>query len=249
MQNKQSPHAGHRARMKRKFSELSDRAFSDHELLELLLFYVIPIKNVNETAHALIDRFGSLEGVLLADSEQLCLVNGIGKASADYLVLIGRTLQRTRAQAADFKQIFSSASLIGEFLVQYFHECRKEKLCAVLFDKQMKLIKIIELECGGPTEVSVSPQNIARAAVMYEASSVLIAHNHPGGCLEPSAADQSLSHLVDVTLRAVGVPLIDHVIVSGSEYAFTMVSSQNTPRYTMYAGIYGATFAKKFISN
>lgn len=249
MPNTKSTHVGHRARMKSKFSEFSDRVFSDHELLELLLFYAIPRINVNEIAHDLINEFGSLDGVFSAELDRLCRVNGVGKATAEYLYLIGRIMNRTESVSVDVRQTFSTMSSIGEFLVKYYRGYNKEKLCVLFFDSRMKIIKITELDGGGPTEIAVSPQQIARDAVIYNASSVLIAHNHPNGSLEPSAADQNLAHLLDITLRAVGVPLIDHLIVSNAAYIATMATSANSLRYNMYSGAYGATFAKDFFKS
>ena len=249
MPNTKSTHAGHRARMKSKFSQFSDRVFSDHELLELLLFYAIPRINVNGIAHDLISEFGSLDGVFSAEPDRLCRVNGVGKATAEYLFLIGRIMNRTKTVSPDVRQTFSTLSSIGEFLVDYFHGCQKEKLCVLFFDSHMKIIKIIELDGGGPTEIAVSPQQIARDAVIYNASSVLIAHNHPSGSLVPSAADHNLTHLVDISLRAVGVPLIEHLIVNGSTYVATMTTSASSLRYSMYSGTYGATFTKDFFKS
>lgn len=249
MSQPQATHSGHRARMKNKFAEHSDSVFSDHELLELLLFYVIPRVNVNEIAHRLIDELGSLEAVLTAEPERLCRVAGVGKATAEYISLIGKVMSRAKRETPDLKQTFSSLSMIGEFLVQYYRGYNKEKLCVLFFDSRMKLIKLVELECGGPTEIAVSPQQIARDAVIYNASSVLISHNHPSGSLEPSSADHNLSHLLDITLRSVGVPLIDHLIVSGSSFVTTMSSSTSSVRYNAYSGTYGETFAKEFFNS
>lgn len=244
-----STHNGHRARMKSKFAEFSDRVFSDHELLELLLFYAIPRRNVNEIAHDLINEFGSLGAVFSAEPDQLCRVNGVGKSTAEYLFLIGRTMNRAESPSPDVRQTFYTLSSIGEFLVNYFHGCNKEKLGVLFFDHRMKIIKITELDQGGPTEIAVSPQQIARDSVIYNASSVLISHNHPNGNLEPSAADQNLTHLLDITLRAVGVPLIDHLIVSNTTYIATMATSANSLRYNMYSGTYGGAFAKDFFKS
>lgn len=249
MDETKATHYGHRARMKSKFAEHSDRVFSDHELLELLLFYAIPRVNVNEVAHRLIEEFGSLEGVLNAEPERLCRVTGVGKATADYISLISKVMHRATHEAPDLKQTFSTLSMIGEFLVQYYSGYTKEKLCVLFFDSRMKLIKLTELECGGPTEIAVSPQQIARDAVIYNAASVLISHNHPSGSLEPSSADHNLSHLLDITLRSVGVPLIDHLIVAGSSFVSTMGSSSSSVRYNTYSGTYGEAFAEEFFNS
>ena len=248
MDETKATHYGHRARMKSKFADHSDRVFSDHELLELLLFYAIPRVNVNEVAHRLINELGSLEGVFTAEPERLCRVAGVGKATADYISLIGKVMSRAKSEAPDLKQTFSTLSMIGEFLVQYYRGYTKEKLCVLFFDSRMKLIKLTELDHGGPTEIAASPQQIARDAVIYNASSVLIAHNHPSGNLEPSSADHNLSHLLDITLRSVGVPLIDHLIVGESSFVATMGSSASSVRYNTYSGIYGESFAKEFFN-
>ena len=82
-------HSGHRSRMKDKYSRLGSDAFSDHELLEMLLFHSIPRADTNETAHKLIERFGSLEGVFNSDLEMLLTVDGIGESSAILISLVG----------------------------------------------------------------------------------------------------------------------------------------------------------------
>ena len=241
-------HRGHRARMKGKFASLSDRPFSDHELLELLLFYAIPRMNVNEIAHDLINEFGSLGGVFEAEPDRLCRVRGVGRSTAEYLYLIGRTMSRVDNASPDVRRAFSALSAVGEFLISYFRGCQKEMLCVLFFDDRMKIVKITELDQGCPTEIAASPQQIARDAVICNASSVLISHNHPSGSLEPSAADSNFTHLLDISLRAIGVPLIDHLIVSGDSYVATMATSPGSLRYNMYSGVYGGSFAKEFFN-
>ena len=71
-------HDGHRRRLKTEFLIRPD-AFPDHKVLELLLFYANPRADTNPLAHALIERFGSLTGVLDATPDELCKVPGIGE--------------------------------------------------------------------------------------------------------------------------------------------------------------------------
>ncbi len=75
------PHDGHRQRLKTEFLARPD-SFPDHKLLELLFFYANPRSDTNPLAHELIDRFGSLAGVLDAPPEELCKVKGMGKHGA-----------------------------------------------------------------------------------------------------------------------------------------------------------------------
>lgn len=88
-------HAGHRSRMRRRFLTNGLDGFSDHEVLELLLFYAVPRQDVNPMAHALLDRFGSLPEVLSAPTEELCAIHGVGPKIARFLKLIPDVLIQT----------------------------------------------------------------------------------------------------------------------------------------------------------
>ena len=82
-----SVHQGHRARQRKKLLENGPRAFADHELLEMLLYYAIPRRDTNELAHRLLERFGSLQGVFSAPVEELSTVEGVGENAAVLLSL------------------------------------------------------------------------------------------------------------------------------------------------------------------
>ena len=85
-------HKDHRKRMREKFTKIGLSAFRDHEILEMLLFYTVPRRDTNETGHNLLKEFGSLGGVFSASKQELCKVEGIGDASAEYMGKIRRML-------------------------------------------------------------------------------------------------------------------------------------------------------------
>ena len=87
-------HAGHRQRMRERFLTGGLEGFADHEVLELMLFYAIPQRNVNPLAHRLLDRFGTLHAVLEAPVEELMKVEGVGQYAALLLSLFSHAARR-----------------------------------------------------------------------------------------------------------------------------------------------------------
>lgn len=91
-------HAGHRSRMRHRFLVSGLDGFQDHEVLEFLLYYSIPRRDVNETAHLLLDRFGSVQGVLDASEKELCQVPGVGPCTAHFLNIIPELMTQMARQ-------------------------------------------------------------------------------------------------------------------------------------------------------
>lgn len=91
-------HAGHRSRMRKRFLATGLEGFQDHEVLEFLLYYAIPRRDVNETAHLLLNRFGTLSAVLDAPVEDLCTVPGVGPGTAHFLNLIPQIIEQMTRQ-------------------------------------------------------------------------------------------------------------------------------------------------------
>ena len=110
-------HKGHRDRVKNRFLNEGLDHFEDHQVLEFLLFYSIPVRDTNELAHTLIRRYGSLSAVLEADVEDLMTVPGIGKNSAVLLSLIPSLSRRYFKDKWGDKPQLNSSSKAGEYLI------------------------------------------------------------------------------------------------------------------------------------
>lgn len=111
---KRGLHTGHRSRMRQRFLQNGLENFADHEVLELLLFYAIPRRDVNPTAHMLLDRFGSLPGVLDAPKEELRAIPGVGPKVARFLTLIPDILYQMQSclLCQDHPLLCSSGALL-----------------------------------------------------------------------------------------------------------------------------------------
>lgn len=211
-------HTGHRKRVVERYFDSCARGFSDHELLELLLFYSIPRSNTNEIAHSLIERFGSLRGVMDASVDELKLVRGIGDKSA---LLINLTLMLAKKYVegglSEYKRIISINDLVEYANIHTFGAVN-ELVCAVFMDDNCKIISCNVIATGTVNEARPILRNILEMCVLKRASAVAIFHNHPNGGVEPSTEDIDFTILLERELKIIGASLLEHVIVDGEDY-------------------------------
>ncbi len=215
-------HAGHRDRMKDKYLKSGIDNFSDHELLEMLLYYALPQKNTNELAHNLIAEFGSLKGVLEADTDSLMRVDGIKKHTAILLSLVNGINRRTRISENNDCMIFDSLSKVGEYLLNYYSGLCREQVCVMLFNNSMKLIDFVKISEGSVNSAAIDYRSIATISLTKNASCVILSHNHPNGLAIPSSEDREVTKTVESALSVLGITLLEHIIVGSENYMPSM---------------------------
>lgn len=224
---KDNPHKYHRSRLRARFMKEGLRSFEDHNILELLLFYAIPQKDTNDLAHALLDKFGSLAAVFDAEIGDLCKVNGIGENAATLIKLIPQ-LSRAYLMDKDTRYPdFTDLHKLGNYLVNYFIGEKNEKLIAVLLNNKSEMIDIILVSEGTVNRTEGSVRKIAEAAFSKNASSFVLAHNHPDGNCTPSAADVSFTSNYRKIFDELGLPLVEHIVVGGVSYVGIMTGQKS----------------------
>ncbi len=213
------PHEGHRERLKNRFLSSGLDNFESHNILELLLFYSIPRQDTNEIAHALIDRFGSVKGVFDADFSELIKVKGIKENSATLIKLIPQLAKAYMTEEEDNEDmIFEHADKIGEYFVRKFIGETKEVVYIMLLDNKFKLIKVEKVFEGSVNSSSVDTRKIAELVFLNNASSLIIAHNHPNGVHFPSQEDIETTGLFSSIFPSIGVNFLEHFVVAGKNY-------------------------------
>lgn len=211
-EKKKNIHKDHRKRLDKR-AEQGMESLADHEMLELMLFAVIPAKNTNDIAHALIARFGSLRGVLSADPKELQNVSGVGYRTAQFLSqlngFIGGYLRSKKPNP-----ILETDKDISKYVSTFF--IGKEVECAFVFflDKNKKVKGYEKLSEGISDETYIYAEAVAKKAAINGCNMVIIAHNHPSGTEKPSEADIVISRKTQRALEAVGITLWDSVIVT-----------------------------------
>ncbi|MBO4915456.1 MAG: hypothetical protein J5449_09650 [Oscillospiraceae bacterium] len=213
----QNQHAGHRARIRQKYLEHGIDVFSEHEVLEFILFYSLRQKDTNALAHALIKHFGSLEGVLAASVDELMEVDGVGEQSAVLLNMMVPVVRRAFLASLNGGKALGTRENIGKYLCELFFGMSTEMLFQICLDAKSKLLRCYKLP-GGIDSMNLNMRIIVENALRCKASCVLLAHNHPSGLALPSAEDVSSTVAVYETLQTVGVELVDHFVVADGDF-------------------------------
>lgn len=220
---KEGLHSGHRDRMRERVAASGASSLADHELLEMLLYYVQPRRDTNETAHMLIEECGSLPSMLEADRERLCRVPYIKENGALYLQLLGELARRYavskfQPDGISPDEVYDSMEKLATVLYPRFLGQTKELLVAVLFDARMRLSDIFTVAEGTLNSVSLTARTVTQRAYARNAAFCVLAHNHPGGIATPSQEDVRLTRDMEAALELVGVPLIEHLVFTDRAY-------------------------------
>ncbi|MDO4493785.1 MAG: DNA repair protein RadC [Clostridia bacterium] len=220
-------HEGHRKRLRERYVNAGGKGFADHELLELLLTYAIPRRDVNALAHRLLRRFGSLAGVFGAPLAELASVEGLGESAAVFLSL-GNELC-SRLAVAPLKQngavVLSTTEDAARYALAGARGLVNERCAAILLDTKRRVVGETEIGTGTLVESGVYPRLAAEAALNAHAAFAVLCHNHPSGDPTPSDADRKATVAVQQALAAVGVTLLDH-LVTGDGCVFSLAAGE-----------------------
>jgi len=203
------------ARPREKLLARGAAALSDTELLALLLRTGMAGKGVFALAQELVDTFGGLAGLLHTSAEDLKRVKGLGGAAKRAeLVAVLELSRRALAEQLKAREVFSSPEAVKHYLQLHLSRKPHEVFAVMFLDAQNRLIAMEELFRGTLTQTSVYPREVVLRALHHDAASVVLAHNHPSGTVQPSRADEALTQTLRAALALVDVRVLDHVIVA-----------------------------------
>jgi DNA repair protein RadC len=209
---------GHRGKMRARFM-ISGESLADYELLEMLLFLAIPRKDTRTMAKLLMEKFGSLSGVLNGDRDQLKTLDGIGDGVICTLQLVHEIILRIMkgGLTEGNKPIsLARAKNLERYCMAKLGHLVHEEVMALFLSGSMKLLGEEILSSGNSSEVKLYSSILITRATQNGARRVVLAHNHPSGNFMPSEADISITGNISAILRSVGLKLVDHLIVTRS---------------------------------
>jgi DNA repair protein RadC len=211
-------HLGHRDRLKERFARAGIAGLQDYEVLELLLFYALPRKDVKPLAKELMKRFGSFKGVLDAGSEALEGVPGIGRHAALFFRLVRDLGSLYLQQKAGEKEQISSTKELIDYCLSSMGALKDEHFAVIYLNARNKIIKVETIQEGIVNQAVVYPRKVLEKALTHKASAIILVHNHPSGHVRPSDADIRLTRVLQDAARVMDIVLHDHLIVGENRF-------------------------------
>ena len=219
--NSINPNEGHRQRLRDKFATRGIDALNDDEVLELLLTLGTPRRDCKKTGRLLLQKFGSLSAVLEATQFELQKIAGIGPQNSFAIHFIQNVARRYLHQRLQTKNYLRSSKEVGDFLIHSMRNLKKEVFQAIFLDTSFGIIDSKILFEGSLAVNQIYPREFIRMILDHHAAAVVIAHNHPSGSLEPSAADRSLTKNLFLACSLIDVRLLDHLIIGAANKPFS----------------------------
>lgn len=192
-------------------------ALCEHELLEMLLFYAIPQKDVKPLAKKLLEIFGSLDKVFAAEPAALCAVCGIGEHSAALIKLVSSLTQEIRKQSYSDGILFDSAGKVHQYLLAHFPETPEEKLFILLLNRDSRLIQTMEFTGSRGVLSAANRDLFLKVMCNPDVKKLILVHSHPDGSVRPSGSDVSSTIRIKKLFQEFGISLLDHLIIANGK--------------------------------
>jgi DNA repair protein RadC len=217
---KPTPHFhGHRERLRKRFNDAGSDALSDYEMLELVLFRAIPVRDVKPLAKELIEIFGSYAEVLAAPRARLKEVKGLGDSVITDLKIVQAAAARMLKGEIKKRQILSSWSSVLDYCRGAMAFDHKEQFRILFLDKRNHLIADEVQQEGTVDHTPVYPREVVKRALELSATAIILVHNHPSGDPTPSRSDIVMTEAIVDVAKPLGILVHDHIIVGKDGHA------------------------------
>ena len=211
---------GHRQRLKARFLADLGKTMPDYELLELILAMAIPRRDTKPLAKEILKQYTSLANVLVASPEELSKIKGIGENATLMCALIHACAKRICWENMYAKDVpvLTDKQRVVEYCRTAIGYAGQEQLLVIYLDIHGKYLRDSIEQVGTIGAVMISPRDIVEKALLYKASRIIIAHNHPSGSCAPSKADIAMTKALKDALNTMNMVLEDHIVISPQEY-------------------------------
>lgn len=188
-------------------------ALSDAEILALFIRTGLKGRTALDLARDWLGHFDGLRGFLDADAGTLTALPGLGPAKYAEIQAALELGQRHLSATLERNDVMSSPDTTRRFLGTKLRGLRHEVFAALFLDSQHRLIVFEELFRGSIDSCSVHPRQVVERALRLNAAAVILAHNHPSGVTEPSAADRQITERLRQALELFEIRVLDHLVI------------------------------------
>ncbi|MFO7803684.1 MAG: DNA repair protein RadC [Desulfovermiculus sp.] len=212
------PHyIGHRKRLKERFRQ-DHSSLADYELLELLLGYALPRRDTKPLAKELLQRFGSLKGVFTARAEELREIEGFGPGLELFWGVWQEFGARLQEAPLRTRETLCTPEAVADMACSRLGHEPVESFWAAMVDNKNRLISFVQVSQGTVDQAAVYSREVLALALKWQASGIILVHNHPGGDPTPSMQDKDLTYRVQKAAQEVGLRILDHLVVAEDRY-------------------------------
>lgn len=214
---------GHRKRLQERYLNKGYKNLADYEIIEFLLFLLIPRKDTKSIAKELLKNFNSLKGILEAEINDLKKIKGLGNVSIIYLKFLG-DMYRYYYEENILKEKKNNPISIKtkNQLINYLRTdigiSKVEEFKVLFLNSNNEVLGIETLFQGTIDKSAIYPRKILERVLFYNARSIIFSHNHPSGNIKPSSKDVEITKMMKEFFKMVDVSILDHIIIAKDSY-------------------------------
>ena len=207
---------GHRGRLRSRYLKAGGDGFTDYDIIELILTYAIPRRDVKPVARELLRKFKDVAGIMDADAKEISEISGMGSNSALLFRLMRDICVRYLENKVRDVDVISSPEKLIDYARMKLAGYADEVIMVICLNTKNHVIDAEIVSRGTIDAAVIYPRTIAADALRKKAAGVIIVHNHPSGVTQPSMADREFTRAVAEALKLLDIHLLDHLIVSRS---------------------------------
>ena len=231
----QEHRTGHRERLRERYLRAGLESFHDYEIVELLLTFGTPRRDVRLMAKELTERLGGLREVLDASPDELTKTKGVGKNNSIAICLVKDILSKYLEKRLENKKFLCRSSKeVFDYLYASMRGLEKEVFKVLYLNVKNNLIKAETAFEGSLTSTSIYPREIVKRAISCKAAALIFAHNHPSGETDPSEADKEITKSLITAGTIMEMKVLDHIIIGNNKY-FSFADNSLIREYELLA--------------
>lgn len=206
--------SGHRERLFEKYEKAGIDSFHDYEILEMILTFILPRRDTKKISKDLLRQYKTINNILNANSALLSTIDGLREKSINKLKFIRDFCNYCLKEKQLEEPIVSNRTDVENYLRLHFGYRSDEYMAVIFLDNSHHVLGIDECSKGSVNRCNVYPRNVFAEAFNYGAAAIIIAHNHPGGSIEPSPSDWNLTKKMVKAGKILDISLLDHILIT-----------------------------------